>query len=143
MIALNVTAFVAGCLMGKWTDRFGAWQVLMVAIGATLLTFLVCATAHFAPLFIVTLLTFGSIGITGIWTAGRKLLIELAPPGEIGKLFGRYGLSGKLSAIGSILFAVLADIWGYRSAIWLEVFLLAVGLFFIYRVGLLRKSPNE
>ena len=60
----------------------------------------------------------GGPGVAGLWVAGRKWVVELAPPGDVGTLFGFYGFSNKLSLLNLTLFSFLAD-WtgGYTSSV--------------------------
>jgi UMF1 family MFS transporter len=53
----------------------------------------------------------GACGLAGLWVAGRKLLIELAPPDKIGEYFGLYGITIKVSVVGTLLFSLITD-WG-------------------------------
>ena len=59
----------------------------------------------------------GGASVAGAWTAGRKLLIELSPRERLGAYFGFYGLTTKVSAIGSSVIAILADAYGFRLAV--------------------------
>jgi len=39
----------------------------------------------------------GAFGLTGIWTAGRKIVVQLAPPDRVGQYCGLYGITVTLS----------------------------------------------
>ena len=72
--------------------------------------------------FRLVVVTAGAFAISGIWTAGRKVLLELAPKDRVGEYFGLYGLTTKISVVASLLFSVAADIHGFQSALWILVF---------------------
>jgi UMF1 family MFS transporter len=78
------------------------------------------------------ILIFGSGGLAGMWTAGRKWLLEVAPPDKVGEYFGLYGVTIKLSVLGCSLFAALADWTGsYRVALLGQLAPLIVGIAFL------------
>ena len=60
-------------------------------------------------LYALSMCVLGAIGRAGIWTAGRQLLIVLAPSDQVGEYSGLYGITNKLSVIGSTTFALVAD----------------------------------
>ncbi len=73
--------------------------------------------------------------------AGRKLLVELVPEGQVGKYFGLYNVGHKLSVIGAVLFGLLADVRiaghptaGYRLGLLVQVPFVLIGLVCIYKV---------
>ena len=77
---------------------------------------------------------FGGVGLAGVWTAGRKILLELVPPDQVGRYFGLYGITTKVSVVGSTVFGVLMDLLGPRAAILSQVLFLAVAFFCLWQM---------
>ena len=117
LIAMSVSAFVLGMAMGWLTDRFGAKRTILAAAASILLCIVVAGTVRSKAVLMGVILLFGSGGLAGVWVAGRKFLLEVAPPGKVGAFFGLYGVTVKLSVLGCTLFAALADWVGYRPAL--------------------------
>jgi len=71
----------------------------------------------------------GGPGVAGLWVAGRKWVVQLAPKGDVGTLFGFYGMSNKLSLLNMVLFTLLAD-WtgGYTASVGVLVASLVAGI---------------
>ncbi len=63
----------------------------------------------------------------GIWVTGRVLLLDLAPTEKIGEYLGLYGMTGKFSALGALVFGILADLFSYHDALLFQVFILGLG----------------
>ena len=107
-IALNVIAGISTMLVGKLDDRFGPKPVILVAIGALVVT---CVG-----------LVFSAGGGTAVmWAAGiviaimvgpaqaasRSFLARLAPEGHEGEIFGLYATTGRAASwMGSALWAL-------------------------------------
>jgi UMF1 family MFS transporter len=137
---LLVAALVAGCLTGKLSDKWGAKPVYLLSAGSLILSLAVCLAASYGEpaIFLIAFIGLGSIGLAGIWTAGRALVLELVPEERAGRYFGFYGITQKLSVIGAITYGFIADAAGYRLAVVLLLALLVPGFFFILKV----KTPN-
>jgi len=60
-------------------------------------------------------------------------VVELAPPEAIGKYFGLYNLTTKISVAGSLVFSILADRFGYEAALFAQAVPSAIGLVFLWR----------
>jgi MFS transporter, UMF1 family len=144
-LMLNTMALGFGILLGFLTDRVGALQTLRMA--ALFLVFGLFGAAAFGGVnvmwYLLVLCGFGGLGLAGIWTAGRKLLIELAPREKLGEYFGLYGITLKLSVIGSALFGIIYDVTfnvtgndltGWKVALMLQAVPLALGIFFLMLV---------
>jgi MFS-type transporter involved in bile tolerance (Atg22 family) len=107
----------------------------MVAAAAALLAALPVLAAASSPWTVrITLCTLGATGLSGIWVAGRKLLLELVPEERAGEFFGLYGLTNKGAAFGMALFGILGDWIGMRLALALMTLPLALGIGCIARV---------
>ena len=131
LTALNASAFLMGILSGILTDRWGAARTLTLSGAVLAGTLAILALTKSFPVFLAANLTGGAFAIAGIWTAGRKRLIELAPREELGGYFGLYGLVTKISVAGSLLFSIAADIAGFRPALWILVFAAGIGTLFL------------
>jgi len=117
LVGLYTGALVWGILQGRACDRFGAKPVYLAAAGALVFMVVVCATIRSEFWFFMTLIVMGSFALAGVWTAGRKMLVEISPPEDLGEFFGLYGMTGRLSAYGTIFFALIADRLGFRLAL--------------------------
>jgi UMF1 family MFS transporter len=118
LIVLSLTAFPLGVAAGWLSDRFGPKTGLIlsaVSLAVALGAGVVMPAARFGTT-VVFLGTFGAFGLAGIWTAGRALLVRIAPKEKIGEYFGMYGLTLKVSVFGSLLFTLLADLLPFEEA---------------------------
>jgi len=150
LIALSLSSFVLGIACGGLSDKIGAKRALLLSglsLGVALAVGVLLPPDGFW--FMVALISsFGAFGLAGIWTAGRALLIQIAPKDRVGEFFGMYGLTLKVSVVGSILFGLLADhlpfdvATNYRWALGSGFVSLFLGLFFISRLELPEK-PEE
>lgn len=144
-MAVTMSAFVCGILMGWLTDRIGSRRAYTLSI--LCLAVALAGGAAFAGgsalLFLVVLCGFGGVGLAGIWTAGRKLLIDLAPRDQIGRYFGLYGVTNKVSVIGCAIFGLLMDTLSPRIALISLVVPLVFALFCVYRMRKAGAAPAE
>lgn len=135
LLGANLSACFFGFLLGYVTDRIGALRTTW-ASGLALFTALFFLAVFRNPyLALGAMLTLGSLGLAGTWVAGRKLLIQLSPPGKIGEYFGLYGMSSKLACFSTALVALIADYFGFRIAIVELLVVLGIGLVLLARVG--------
>ncbi len=131
LMGLNVSAFAAGIFCGFLSDRFKSMHILILS-AASLTTTLILLTRPLSfPVFIGVCFVGGSFALSGVWTAGRKTLLEMIPHDQTGKYFGLYGLTTKISVLGSLLYGIAADIWGMRAGLWVLVAPAAAGLFLL------------
>ena len=144
-LSLNALALVFGVLLGFMTDRFGALRMLRLAALFLLLGLLGAAFTGGWDVrwFVVSICGFGALGLAGIWTAGRKLLIELAPREKLGEYFGLYGITVKLSVIGSAAFGIIKDVasdwsgeelFGWQMAIGTQAVPLLIGIVLLSKI---------
>ena len=153
-LTLNVLALLFGVLLGFMTDRFGALRIMRLS--ALFLVVGLLGSAFFGGVsvtgYVLSICGFGALGLAGIWTAGRKLLIELSPREKLGEYFGLYGITTKLSVLGSAVFAVLYDVTselsgdslvGWKVALAAQSLPLTLGLLFLWRVRLARNRTDE
>lgn len=139
---LNVLALVYGIAIGGWTDR--SPLRVMRASAFALLAALVGGAAfggHSALGYFATLVALGAFGLTGIWTAGRKVIVLLAPPERIGEYFGLYGITVKLSVVGGVVYGVVADRFGVKAGMLAQSAQLLLGLGCLLMVRLPPTPP--
>ncbi|MGD2173759.1 MAG: MFS transporter, partial [Candidatus Brocadiaceae bacterium] len=142
LIPFSVGAGVLGTVGGKVADAIGPRRAMLSAGFCVLAAILVSVCTTSFPLFMAVFILLGGYGLANIWVAGRKLLVELVPPGQVGKYFGLYNVGHKLAMVGAVAFGLLADVripgvpgGGYRAGLLFQVILLTGGLVCIYRVG--------
>ncbi|MHC5037849.1 MAG: MFS transporter [Planctomycetota bacterium] len=139
-LGISGSAFLAGLAMGKITDKLGSKPTLLAAAVSLTVTLGIVGFTPLSWLALGAIFSVGALGLAGLWVAGRKLLIELAPADRIGEYFGLYGITIKISVIGTTLFAVLVDVlpeeghWNYRLAILTQLILIVPGIFLLWRV---------
>ncbi len=142
LIPFSLGAAALGAAGGKVADAIGARRTMLSAGGCVLVALVVSAAARRFALFLPVFVILGGYGLASIWVAGRKLLVELVPQGQLGKYFGLYNVGHKLSVIGAVLFGLLADVRiaghptaGYRLGLLVQVPFVLIGLVCIYKVG--------
>lgn len=127
--ALNGLALGFGILQGAWTDR--APLAVMRASAVALFGALVGGAlfgGHSVLGYLLTLVGLGAFGLSGIWTAGRKVVLLLAPPARAGEFFGLYGITVKLSVFGSALYGFVSYHAGVKPAMLAQGMQLLLGL---------------
>ncbi len=84
--------------------------------------------------------------------AGRKLLIELAPRERLAQYFSLYGLTTKVSIIGSAVFGTIvdqvtratgSDLTAWKAALYFQAVPLTLGLFFLMLVRKPKPVTDE
>lgn len=149
-ISLNVLALIFGVMLGFMTDKWGSLRTMRLAAFFLILGLVGAAVGGGVnvTVYVIGICGFGALGLAGIWTAGRKLLIELSPREKLGEYFGLYGITMKLSVLGSTVFAVIYDgvtratgddLLGWKAALLLQAVPLAMGLGFLFLV----KRPGR
>jgi UMF1 family MFS transporter len=140
-ICLNIIAMIVGILIGRWTDRD---PLTVMRVSAVVLFFALIGGAVFGgnnPLaYLSTLVALGAFGLTGIWSAGRKIIVMLAPPDHIGQYFGLYGITIKLSVFGSVTYGLISDSYGSKPAMLAQSVQLLIGLLCLFMVRLPAKQ---
>lgn len=133
LLAVNFSAFFAGIVFGFLTDKKGAVPSLLLSAGLLVLTLTVLSLTSSFAVFAGTVIVLGAFSIAGVWTSGRKVLIELSREDQLGEYFGLYGLTTKLSVLGSLGFSILSGVMGFRQALQLLIFPAAAG--FLMLIG--------
>ena len=141
MVVFGVVALVMGVIGGRLSDYFGSRPTLLSAAASAGLAIVICSLVTRKYVFLPVFIVMGGYGLSTIWVAGRKLLLTLAPPGQVGKYFGLYNVGHKLSIIGIFLFGMLADLdipaipaGGYRAGLLVQVVAMAAGAILIWKV---------
>lgn len=131
LMALNACAFAAGILAGFLSDRAGGMKTLLAATASLGLMLLLMMQPLPFSFFVALILTLGAFAVAGIWTAGRKALLELIPREQTGAYFGLYGMVTKISVLGSLFYGWASDTVGMREALWVMAFPAFAGLGFL------------
>lgn len=148
-MTLNGLALIFGITLGFLTDKLGSLRMLRFSAACLVIGLVGAALAAGQTVlgYLIGICGFGGLGLSGIWTAGRKLLIELSPREKVGEYFGLYGITTKLSVIGSAVVGVLKDVittqtgselTGWRIAIGAQAIPLLLGILFLALV----KKPD-
>lgn len=136
-LCLNVLALLFGVLLGLFTDRHPLAVMRLAAVALLLGLLGGAAFGGHSPLgFLLTLVALGALGLSGIWTAGRKVVVLLAPRDRIGEFFGLYGITVKLSVVGSTVYGWLADTAGCKPALLAQGLPIVIGLLLLTAVRL-------
>jgi UMF1 family MFS transporter len=136
-LCLNGLALLSGIVLGFFTDRFPLRVMRCAAVallGALVGGAVFGGTSPYG--YLLTLVALGAFGIAGMWTAGRKVVILLAPQERIGEFFGLYGITVKLSVIGSSVYGIVADHFGAKPGMLAQSVQLCLGLVFLMLVRL-------
>jgi len=142
-LCLNGLALLSGIALGFFTDRFPLRVMRCAAVallGALIGGAVFGGTSPYG--YLATLVALGAFGIAGMWTAGRKVVILLAPPERIGEFFGLYGITVKLSVIGSSVYGIVADRFGAKPGMLAQSAQLGLGLVFLMLVRLPRTDAD-
>ncbi len=142
---ITVTSFtiIGSFIWGLLTQKYGPKKMLLWAV---VLWLIALTGIVFSPGKLLFFLWGGlaGIGLGGVWTSDRPLLINLInDPGKLGEFFGLYALSGRLAAvIGPLIWGLIvyfAEPLGtikYKFAIEALFLMMVVGLI------ILRKIPD-
>lgn len=93
--------------------------------------------------FFFALGVFGSLGLAGIWTAGRKALVDLAPREKLGEYFGLYGITTKLSVFGGWIFTALLDAFTPRIAMISQIAIGVLALCFLWNLSASKPTTTN
>jgi UMF1 family MFS transporter len=141
VIALAFTALLGGLTVGRVADRLPPARIYLACCAGLVLGLAgVAAFPGTWPFRILLILT-GGIGVAAIWSVGRQLVVRLAPPDRIGACMGLYGVTTKISILGTTLFPVLREVAGFRVAIAAEAAMLALGCVLIEALHRTMERP--
>ncbi|MFK7741243.1 MAG: MFS transporter [Planctomycetota bacterium] len=141
-LGLNVLAMIFGLCVGRWVERS---PLTVMRVAAIALLFALLGGAYFggksAHGYLATLVALGAFGLTCIWSAGRKVVVLLAPPDQIGRYFGLYGITVKLSVFGGVVYGLVNDAYGSKPAMLAQTTQLLFGLVCLFMVRV--DSPSR
>jgi UMF1 family MFS transporter len=95
-------AIAGGFVWGRIVDRLGPKQTLDIVLYWWIATFALAAAMGLfglPPLTLWFVSSMAGIGLGGVWSADRPLMLRLTPPNRIGEFYGLYGMVGRFSAI--------------------------------------------
>jgi UMF1 family MFS transporter len=153
MLALTISAIITSFIFGWLVDKIGSKKAfLMAALSMGCAAVCGCILSK-GWAFFITITIFGGAGLSGVWTAGRKLFADITPHGKEGEYFGLYGLTNKSSALGMIIFAMITYLLpqagltsepvAYRIAFLFPLFTICLSLFFLRKVNITFNSAKE
>lgn len=140
MIGLNICAFLFSLLTGYLTDKINGYFILITSSAALALLLLSLTQEISFLIFAFLSFALGAFALAGLWTAGRKVLIDLAPKEKSGEYFGVYGLITKISIVGSFFYGMTSDISGMKNGLWILVFPACCGFIFLSVSALVSKD---
>jgi UMF1 family MFS transporter len=109
MLTAITFAIPGGFMWGRVVDRIGPKRTLDVVLCLWMGVFLLASAIGVLGLGLPALYLVASlagIGLGGIWSADRPLMLRLTPPDRVGEFYGLYGMVGRFSAIlGPLLWA--------------------------------------
>lgn len=117
LLGVNASAFVTGLACGWLTDKFSSKNILALSAFSLALTVSILALMPDFQSFLIVCCAGGAFAISGIWTAGRKRVLELAPQEKLGTYCGFYNLTTKVSVISNLIFSVIAGYFGFKAAL--------------------------
>ena len=135
-------SFFIGWLCDRTSSKKGFLVSVLSMIGAIVFGILLSDAGVW---LIIVVSPLGGAGLGGVWTAGRKMVADITPRGKEGEYFGLYGLVGKVSAFGTIIFAVLTWLlpelgvtkpFAYKAAFFFQCAALLFSLLFLRKVRL-------
>ena len=127
-IALALTAFVGGVVVGRLADRVRPTAIYFVCCLALCLGLVGMVVFPRDPVSRGFLVVAGGVGVAAIWTVGRQLVVDLVPAERRGEFFGLYGVTVKVSVLGTALFGALSKDGDFTDAVLVEAGMLAVGV---------------
>jgi UMF1 family MFS transporter len=134
-MGLNVTAGLGSAAFAWLDDWLGSKRTVLLSLIGLLGFGAAIVITRDKTWFFALSLTLG-IFIGPAQSASRSLAVRLAPPGEIGKVFGLYALTGRaVSFVGPALFGWVTSVThSQRAGLGAILVLLAVGLLLLLRV---------
>ena len=134
-MALNVTAGLGAALFAWVDDWIGSKRTIALSVIGLIVAGIGVVTAYDKTWFYVMALSLGTF-IGPAQAASRSLAVRLAPPGEVGKVFGLYALTGRaVSFIGPAVYGWVTEAThSQRAGLAAILTLLMIGLALLTRV---------
>jgi UMF1 family MFS transporter len=109
MMSAITFAVIGGFVWGWIVDRIGPKRTLDIVLYLWIVTFTLASAMGLLGLPLITLwvvAAMAGVGLGGIWSADRPLMLRLTPPDRVGEFYGLYGMVGRFSAIsGPVIWA--------------------------------------
>jgi UMF1 family MFS transporter len=150
MVAITF-AVLGGFMWGRIVDRIGPKATLNWVLRLWVVTFVSAAAIGLLtlPLWVLYIVaSMAGVGMGGVWSADRPLMLRLTPPDRIGEFYGLYGMVGRFSAItGPFIWALVAK--ATIESGWLKpaqgqgVGVIVLMGFILLSYGILRKVTDE
>lgn len=132
----------AGCIIsGFIADRIGVKKTLMGTIGLWCITFILVAVAFNKQMFLI-IGPLSGITLGSTWVASRALLAHIAPVEKRGEVFGFFGLSGRASMLGPVLWGAVVLLLEPLGLLRYRIAVLSLLVFSIAGLAILRKVPE-
>ncbi|MBI5574050.1 MAG: MFS transporter [Elusimicrobia bacterium] len=140
LILCAVSAIIFSFFWGAITDKIGAKKSLLLVLLGWCAGLLIAILSFGKTIFYVVGIISGA-SLSGIWVCTRALLVKITPPEKLGKFFGLYGLTDKLSTIiGPLIWGLVVFIFEplglikYRIAIFVLLGFITAGFFILRKV---------
>jgi MFS transporter, UMF1 family len=117
LVGLALSGTIAGIVAGRVCDAVGAHRVLLAAMVSLAVVAVVDFASRNQALSTAATVLLGGFGAAGVWLAGRRMLVDLAPADRLAEYMGILGVTRKASVFGTVLLGSLADSHGWRVAI--------------------------
>ncbi len=134
-MGLNLTAGLGAAAFAWLDDWLGSKRTVLLSLGGLIGFGGAIIATHDKSWFIGLALTLG-VFIGPAQAASRSLAVRLAPPDEVGKVFGLYALTGRaVSFVGPALFGWVTEATqSQRAGLGAILMLLVTGLILLLRV---------
>ncbi len=143
LLVLTVVAVFASFGWGVLADRWGPRRTLFLVLATWAVGLAIIGSFLATIPFLAAGVLLGA-GLGGVGVVDRLMLLRLAPPDQVGEMFGLYGLIGKFSAVvGPVIYGIIVsnllgvlDRGAYQVAVGSLLVLLLIG------VAILRGVPE-
>ncbi len=138
-ISLNVTAGLGAAAFGWLDDWLGSKRTIVMSLIALIATSAVVMAAQDKTTFWVAALAMSTF-FGPVQAASRTMMARLAPPAQVGEMFGLFALSGKVTAFAgpAVVGWVTLATGSYRLGMSTVLIFLVVGLLLLRGV----KEPT-
>ncbi len=138
-----VGAIAGGLTIGRLVDRFGPRNTQMGVLSVWLVSLTMVAIIAWldlpSALFWLIAVLLG-IALGGLWTADRPLMLQLAPPAQLGEYYGLYYMIGRFAAVmGPLLWAIIVTGLGWGR----PVAVAGLAIFVVNAMVMLTRVPNR
>lgn len=142
-IIATTVAFVSAAFIGRLVDRKGPRSIFRAVVWVWLFGLGLGVISFIKPMFWLTGCLIG-VGLGGLWTSSRPLLLSLIPEEEAASFFGLNIFTGRFAAlIGPLVWGLIVwvlepmGVFRYRIAVGTLMLFIIVGLI------VLKKIPDK